>query len=580
VNVKRETITVPDLGGAAEVEVIELGVAVGTAVAVDQPLVTLESDKASMEVPSPLAGTVVEVLLAIGARVKQGDSIAVIEIADDAAAAGRSSAPEPEPNPVLPPAEAPAVSAAAESPTRPERRASRVDVPAGLPGGADVEVCVPDLGGAASVEVIEISVRVGDRVEEGAALMVLEGDKASMELPCPASGVVLALEVQVGAQVSSGQRIARLRSDSAAVDAAPAPSVQAPAAARSVVPEPVPARATPSPSVGLAEGDAGLAISRLLEKEQRLGGAAQRKPAAIDTTYAGPAVRQLARELGVQLAEVQGSGPKGRLLKEDVQRWVKQRLAEPPRPSGMSGLPAVPEVDFAAFGPIETVDLNAVQKATVTSMSRSWLNVPHVTQFDHADVTDLETFRESLKAEMQARDNKLTPLPFLLMACARALKEHPRFNASLAPGGERLVLKKYVHIGIAVDTPQGLVVPVIRDVDRKTVWELAAESRELAAKARARKLKIQEMQGGCFSISSLGSIGGEGFTPIVNTPEVAILGVSKLAVRPVWDGAAFQPRKTLPLSLSYDHRVVNGADAGNFLTYLVAVLGDLRRLLL
>ncbi|MFM7273861.1 MAG: 2-oxo acid dehydrogenase subunit E2, partial [Gammaproteobacteria bacterium] len=525
---------------------------------------------------SPVAGKVVELLLAIGARVKQGDPIAVIETADDAASIG--SAPAAAPTAAA--AEAPVASSAVEAPARPERRAARADALAGLPEGPELEVHVPDLGGAASVEVIEISVRAGDRVEEGAPLMVLEGDKASMELPCPASGVVLALEVQVGAQVTSGQRIARLRGDGAAAEAAPAPVAQALAAARPAAPEPVPVRAAPSAAAGLAEGDAGLAISRVLEKEQRLGGAAQRKPAAVDTTYAGPAVRQLARELGVQLSQVQGSGPKGRVLKEDVQRWVKQRLAEPPRPSGTLGLPAVPEIDFAAFGPIETVDLNAIQKATVTSMSRSWLNVPHVTQFDHADVTDLETFRESLKAEMQARDNKLTPLPFLLMACARALKEHPRFNASLAPGGERLVLKKYVHIGIAVDTPQGLVVPVIRDVDRKTVWELAAESRELAVKARARKLKIQEMQGGCFSISSLGNIGGEGFTPIVNTPEVAILGVSKLAVRPVWDGSAFQPRKTLPLSLSYDHRVVNGADAGNFLTYLVAVLGDLRRLLL
>jgi len=262
----------------------------------------------------------------------------------------------------------------------------------------------------------------------------------------------------------------------------------------------------------------------------------------------------------------------------DLRAYVKGRLTAPP-PSGPA-LPAIPEVDFAAFGPVGAVALNNVQKATVTNMARSWLNVPHVTQFDHADVTELEAFRDSLKAEMESRGNKLTPLPFLLMAVARALREHPRFNASLAPGGAHLVLKQYCHVGIAVDTPQGLVVPVIRDVDRKSVWELAAEARELAAKARSRKLKLEEMQGGCFTISSLGSIGGEGFTPIVNAPEVAILGVSKLAVRPVWNGREFLPRKTLPLSLSYDHRVINGADAGNFLTCVVALLGDIRRLLL
>jgi pyruvate dehydrogenase E2 component (dihydrolipoamide acetyltransferase) len=334
-------------------------------------------------------------------------------------------------------------------------------------------------------------------------------------------------------------------------------------------------------SVPVAEGDAGLAIARLLEKESHLpGGAAQRQRPPRDTPYAGPAVRQLARELGVTLTEVAGTGPKGRLLKEDLQAYVKKRLAEPPRASGGLALPDVPAIDFSAFGPIEMQALTGIQKATVTNMSRSWLNVPHVTQFDYADVTDLEAFRESLKAEMDKRGNKLTPLPFLLMACARALKEHPRFNASLAPGGTQIVLKKYVHIGIAVDTPQGLLVPVIRDVDRKTVWELAAEARDLAERARARKLSPAEMQGGCFTISSLGTIGGEGFTPIVNTPEVSILGVSRMAVRPMWDGKAFQPRKTLPLSLSYDHRVINGADAGAFLTWLVGVLADLRKLVL
>ena len=591
---KLQTVTVPDLGGSAEVEVIELTVAVGQAVAAEQPLVTLESDKASMEIPAPFAGTVREFCLKIGDRVKQGDAILVLEVAEDAVVVP-DAAPAPAPAAAAAvvsvalataSADAEPARAAAAAPGAAERRAAP---PVALPlvaGDAGlIDVLVPDLGGAASVEVIEIAVRAGDRVAEGASLLVLEGDKASMEMPAPAAGIIVSVDVRVGAQVTTGERIAVLRPDEAVVAAAPAaavavvPAAPAQPAAAVAVAASVPA---PAPAVDVPEGDAGLAIARLLEKESHLPGstAAQRQRSSPETPYAGPAVRQLARELGVALAQLPGSGPKGRILKEDVQGYVKKRLAEPPRASGVMGLPQVPAVDFAAFGPVENLALTGIQKVTVTSMSRSWLNVPHVTQFDYADVSDLEAFRESMKAEMEKRANKLTPLPFLLMACARALKEHPRFNSSLAPDGTQLVMKKYIHIGIAVDTPQGLVVPVIRDVDRKTVWELAAEARELADKARTRKLKPAEMQGGCFSISSLGNIGGEGFTPIVNTPEVAILGVSRMAVRPVWDGKAFQPRKTLPLSLSYDHRVINGADAGAFLTWLVGVLADLRKLVL
>ncbi len=463
---KRESVKVPDLGGASEVEVIEIAVVDGAAVAAEQTLITLESDKASMEVPSPLAGTVRGISVKVGDRVREGDEILVIEIAGEAAA--ETAAPV-----------APAATAAAEA------------APAPAPAPAP---------------------------EKPAAEAVTAPPAAAVAATAPAAPIVQAV---------------------------------------------------------LAEGDAGTAITRVFEKESRL--AAGRAPTAeAAPVYAGPAVRQLAREMGITLGEVSGSGPKGRILREDLRAYVKTRLAAPPA----AALPTLPDVDFAAFGPIETVALSNIQKATVTNMSRSWLNVPHVTQFDYADVTELEAFRDSLKPEMAQRGNKLTPLPFLLLAVARALREHPRFNAALAPDGVNLVLKKYCHVGIAVDTPQGLVVPVIRDVDRKTVWELAAEARELADKARNRKLKLAEMQGACFTISSLGNIGGEGFTPIVNAPEVAILGVSKLAVRPVWNGQEFLPRKTLPLSLSYDHRVINGADAGNFLTYLVAVLGDLRRLLL
>jgi len=587
VNVKLQTVTVPDLGGSAEVEVIELTVAVGQAVAAEQPLVTLESDKASMETPAPFPGTVRELRLKIGDRVKQGDAILVLEVAEDAVVVPDAAPAPPAAATVVSvalataSAEAEPARAAPAAPGAAERRAApSVALPLVAGDAGLIDVLVPDLGGAASVEVIEIAVRAGDRVAEGASLLVLEGDKASMEMPAPAAGIIVSVDVRVGAQVTTGERIAVLRPDVVAVASAPAVAVAAvPAQTAAAV---AVAASVPAPAVDVPEGDAGLAIARLLEKESHLPGstAAQRQRSSPETPYAGPAVRQLARELGVALAQLPGSGPKGRILKEDVQAYVKKRLAEPPRASAGMGLPQVPAVDFAAFGPVENLALTGIQKVTVTSMSRSWLNVPHVTQFDYADVSDLEAFRESMKAEMEKRANKLTPLPFLLMACARALKEHPRFNSSLAPDGTQLVMKKYIHIGIAVDTPQGLVVPVIRDVDRKTVWELAAEARELADKARTRKLKPAEMQGGCFSISSLGNIGGEGFTPIVNTPEVAILGVSRMAVRPVWDGKAFQPRKTLPLSLSYDHRVINGADAGAFLTWLVGVLADLRKLVL
>jgi len=566
--VKLESVKVPDLGGASEVEVIEIAVAVGSTVVAEQSLITLESDKASMEVPAPFAGTVHAISVSVGDRVREGDEILRIETADaskvDSPAAAVASAP-PAGQPV------PA--------TRVEGAGSAAPPAATVDAGLVVPIRVPDLGGAPSVEVIEVLARAGEELVEGAPLAVLEGDKASMELPAPAAGTLLALSIEVGGSVTGGQQIGELRVRSA-LPAAAEKAMDPVAAAPETKAAPAAVVAAPASGAPLAEGDAVAAITRVFEKESRLAaGRPEPQPRPGAAVYAGPAVRQLAREVGVTLAEVQGSGPKGRILKEDLRDYVKARLAAPP-PVAAAALPAIPDVDFAAFGPIETVALNAIQKATVVNMRRSWLNVPHVTQFDFADVTELEAFRESLRPEMESRRNKLTPLPFLLLAVARALREHPRFNASLGSDGASLVLKKYCHLGIAVDTPQGLVVPVIRDVDSKSVWDLAAEARELADKARNRKLKLADMQGGCFTISSLGGIGGEGFTPIVNAPEVAILGVSRLAVRPAWDGREFLPRKTLPLSLSYDHRVINGADAGNFLTYLVRLLGDIRRLLL
>ncbi|MBK8306434.1 MAG: 2-oxo acid dehydrogenase subunit E2 [Gammaproteobacteria bacterium] len=552
---KQQAVTVPDLGGADDVEVIEVVVADGASVSPEQTLIVVESDKASMEIPAPGAGIVRGITVKVGDRVRQGDTILMLESVSGSAPVPAASAAEPVPEPVA--SAGPALASVAPAPEIVQPAAP------GTGAGRDMALTIPDLGGASSVEVIELAVHVGDQVAEGAPLLVLEGDKASMELPAPAAGTVLALEVKVGSRVQGGQSIGVLRVAAA--------SAAAPAATN----------APPVAPVAASESDTVTGINRVLEKEQRHAAAQplERASAKGNMVYAGPAVRQLARELGVTLAGVAGSGPKGRILKEDVQSWVKTRLAAAPA-STATALPSLPEVDFAAFGPVETVALSNFQKATVGNMLRSWLNVPHVTQFDFADVTDLEAFRSGLKPEMQQRNNKLTPLAFLLVAVARALREHPRFNASLHPDGAQLVFKQYVHVGIAVDTPQGLAVPVIRDVNTKSMWELAAEARELAEKARNRKLKLIDMQGSCFTISSLGNIGGEGFTPIVNAPEVAILGVSKLAVRPVWSGTEFLPRKTLPLSLSYDHRVINGADAGQFMSSLVAMLADIRRLLL
>lgn len=568
-----EAVTVPDLGGADEVEVIEIAVAVGDRVEVDQTLVTLESDKASMDMPAPLAGVVKAIKVVVGDRVSTGHHVFDIEIETGEVVATAESTSESI-TPEAPSSEvSPAPATIAEMPD---------------PVSAVRDIVVPDLGGADQVEVVEVNVSAGDTVEEGDGLMVLEGDKASMDLPAPAAGVIVSLAVSAGQSVASGDVIGRMsvvKAESDAVEVAtpspsPSPASAAPMAAVAAAPVAPPTQAT-TPSLTEGDGLGGLTAS--LERSQKL----VNKPAALPNPaadiYAGPAVRNLARDFGVNLSDVTGSGPKGRILKEDVQTFVKSRLSQPvmsAQPAGGGGIPPVPEVDFSAFGPVEEVKLNSIQKATVTAMSRSWLNAPRVTQFDFADVSELEAFRASLKAEMEQRGNKLTPLPFLLLAVARALREHPKFKASLHPEGDRIVMKHYCHIGVAVDTPQGLVVPVIRDVDQKTVWELAAEARELAGKARDRKLRAVDMQGGCFTISSLGNIGGEGFTPIVNAPEVAILGVSKMAVRPVWDGSVFQPRQTLPLSLSYDHKVINGADAGAFMTYLVGVLADIRRLLL
>lgn len=459
---------------------------------------------------------------------------------------------------------------------------------------AKEQVTVPDIGGAEGAEVIELLVAVGDEVEMDQGLIVLESDKASMEIPSTVAGRVVELLVTEGQELAEGAPVAVIEAVSGATDSEES-------AGGDSAPEPAEAPVSVEPSAGgeSAEtaGEERPAESAVESDQAASNETASPEPATAAKpppspqpqastkaggVYAGPAVRKLAREFGIDLEKVSGTGPRGRVVKEDLHQYVQRSLGgQAAAPvAGGTGIPPVPEVDFTAFGEVEVVERSKLDKLTAANMHRSWLNLPHVTQFDEADITELETFRTSLKPEAEERGTKLTPMPFLLKACAVALRDNPRFSSSLVNGGEGLAQKRYCHIGMAVDTPVGLMVPVIRDVDRKTIWELAEEVIVMAGKARDRKLSPAEMQGGCFTISSLGNIGGNGFTPIVNAPEVGILGVSRAQIKPVWDGTGFQPRKLLPLSLSYDHRVINGGDAGRFLTRLVALLGDIRQLVM
>ncbi|TXI33715.1 MAG: dihydrolipoyllysine-residue acetyltransferase [Aquipseudomonas alcaligenes] len=545
-----ELIRVPDLGG--EGEVIELLVKVGDRVEAEQSILTLESDKASMEVPVPKAGIIKELKVKLGDRLKEGDELLVLEV--------EGAAPAAEPV---------ATAVAAEAP-----KAVEAAPAAAPPAAASVQdVHVPDIGTSGKVKVIEVLVKAGDTIEADQSLITLESDKASMEIPAPAAGVVEEVVVKLDAEVGTGDLILKLRVAGAAQEVAAAP-----AAAPAPASEPV--HRTPPGAKPEVAAEVG-AIAALA------AAAAAVTPPVRDGSkvHAGPAVRMTAREFGVDLAAVPGSGPKGRILKEDVQNYVKamlQKAKDAPAAgaTGGAGIPPIPEVDFSKFGPVEEVPMTRLMQVGAANLHRSWLNVPHVTQFDNADITELEAFRVAQKAVAEKAGVKLTVLPLLLKACAHLLKELPDFNSSLAPSGKALIRKKYVHIGFAVDTPDGLLVPVIRDVDQKSLLQLAAEAAELAEKARTKKLSPDAMQGACFTISSLGHIGGTGFTPIVNAPEVAILGVSKAAMQPVWDGKAFQPRLMLPLSLSYDHRVINGAAAARFTKRLGDVLGDIRTLLL
>ncbi|ENK3112038.1 pyruvate dehydrogenase complex dihydrolipoyllysine-residue acetyltransferase [Vibrio alginolyticus] len=521
-------VHVPDIGGD-EVEVTEIMVAVGDSIEEEQSLLTVEGDKASMEVPAPFAGTLKEIKVAAGDKVSTGSLIMVFETAGSGAPAA---------------AEAPAAAAPAAS--------------------AAKEVNVPDIGGD-EVEVTEIMVAVGDTVEEEQSLITVEGDKASMEVPAPFAGTVKEIKIAAGDKVSTGSLIMVFE----VAGAAPAPAAAPAQAAAPAAPAPkaeAPAAAAPAATGDFKEND--------------------------EYAHASPVVRRLAREFGVNLSKVKGSGRKSRILKEDVQAYVKDALKRLESGAGAAasgkgdgaalGLLPWPKVDFSKFGETEVQPLSRIKKISGANLHRNWVMIPHVTQWDNADITALEAFRKEQNAIEAKKDTgmKITPLVFIMKAVAKALEAFPAFNSSLSEDGESLILKKYVNVGIAVDTPNGLVVPVFKDVNKKGIYELSEELMAVSKKARAGKLTAADMQGGCFTISSLGGIGGTAFTPIVNAPEVGILGVSKSEMKPVWNGKEFEPRLQLPLSLSYDHRVIDGAEGARFITYLNSCLSDIRRLVL
>ena len=597
---------VPDIGDYSDVPVIEVLVAVGDTVARDQGLVTLESDKATLEVPSSVAGVVRELKVKVGDSLSEGSVVALIEAAgaDDAAGAAPAAPADQGAARAAPPADAPKPAAGQGAPAAASAPAARPAAAAAAPAapaaGGVQEARVPDIGDYSDVPVIELLVKVGDTVARDQGLVTLESDKATMEVPSTVAGVVRELKVNVGDTLSEGAVVALIETagGGAGTDAPraepQAAAQETPAAETGTQVEPVQVAARPDNLAQASMDASARANADTAAAPMGAGLPPVRFEAAAvlpdKVPYASPAVRLFARELGVDLSRVAGTARGGRITREDVQQFVKSALAggagaapaSAAATGGGNGLSLLPwpKVDFAKFGPIEVKPLSRIRKISGANLARNWAMIPHVTQHDDADITELEALRVALKRENEKAGIKLTMLAFLMKASAAALRRFPEFNASLDASGENLTLKQYCHIGFAADTPNGLVVPVVRDVDRKGVNEIARETGELAKKARDGKLGPAEMSGGCFSISSLGGIGGTAFTPIVNAPEVAILGVSKSAMKPVWDGSAFQPRLVLPLSLSYDHRVIDGAAAARFTAYLAQLLADMRRVLL
>ncbi|WP_448548905.1 dihydrolipoyllysine-residue acetyltransferase [Thalassotalea fusca] len=550
-----QKILVPDVGGD-EVEVIEICVAVGDTLDADEGIVTVETDKASMDIPAPIAGELVSLSVNVGDKIKEGDLIGEMK-----AAGAAESVDVAEPAPVAEP-EAADVQPEPDAPTAPQ-----VVAPAG--GSEVIDVVVPDIGEDGEVDVIDVLIAVGDEIQEEDGLITLETDKATMDVPSSHAGIVKEVLVSTGDKVKQGSLVIKLETNSGAPAAIeqPAAPAEKPAAAKVEAPAPVaPTKSAPVP---------------------HHPNAGEFKSGKI---YASPSIRRLAREFGVDLSLVKGTGHKKRILKEDVQSYVKYELSRPKANAGSSvaggagGLQVIaqPKVDFTKFGEVEEVALTRIQKISGPNLHRNWVTIPHVTQFDEADITEVEAFRkeQNVICEKQKMGFKITPLVFIMKAVANALAAYPVFNSSLSEDGEHLIMKKYFHIGVAVDTPNGLVVPVVRDVDKKGIYELSKELLEISAKARDGKLKAADMQGSCFTISSLGGIGGTAFTPIVNAPDVAILGVSKSEMKPKWNGKEFVPRLMLPLSLSYDHRVIDGAVAARFSVHLSSVMTDIRKLVL
>ncbi len=519
-------ITIPDIGGAEKVDVIEIFVKAGDSITKEDPLVTLESDKATMDIPAPLSGTVKEVKIKVGDKVSQGSVVLTLE---------EAAGSEP---PAAPVKQEPAASKPVENKSSSESLAPTQQT-----------IYVPDIGGANNVDVIDIAINVGDEINVDDTLMTLESEKASMDIPSPFSGKIASINIKVGDKVSQGQAICDIITSQATAEKQPEPLKQTTA----------------------TEAAKPAAISQVAEtiKQEDSG----------SDVHASPSVRRIAREFGVDLSKVSGTGRKGRIMTEDVQKFVKNALQQAGSGGGFA-LPKAPQVDFTKFGEVDIQPLNKIKRLTGQNLHASWITVPHVTQFDEADITELENFRSAHKNDKRLQGAKLTPLVFIMKAVVKCLQQLPKFNSSLDQNAENLIMKKYFHIGVAVDTPNGLVVPVVRNVDQKGLFELAIELKQISEKARDKKLMPNDMQGSCFTISSLGGISGTGFTPIVNMPDVAILGVSKSKMQPVYINNEFIPRLILPLSLSYDHRVIDGADGARFTLLLANYLSDIRELLL
>ncbi|MFO9391198.1 dihydrolipoyllysine-residue acetyltransferase [Legionella pneumophila serogroup 1] len=542
---KESEIKIPDIGGANQVDVIEILVNEGDQIEVDTPLITLESEKASMDIPSPISGTVTQILVKVGDKVSEGDLIVKAK-SDTTTNISSSQEQKTELE-------------KQNSQTRPEEQSVDTKATASTPDSKDIEISIPDIGGANDVDVIDILVKPGMEVEKDQALITLEGDKATMDIPSPYAGKVIEMKIKLGDKVSQGTPILSLKTSGKTE--------------------------TPEIEKSQIKNISEQSIKEIEKPYEEL----KSEPISINNLEiaesksilisAGPAVRRLAREFGVDLSLVQGSGRKSRITKEDLQNYIKVRLNEKTTSGGFS-LPSNPAIDFSKFGSIETKPLNKIKKLTGANVHRSWITIPHVTQFDEADITDLEAFRKSESESTKNQDYKLTLLAFVCSVVCKALHAYPQFNASLDASGENLIYKKYYNIGIAVDTPNGLVVPVIKNVDKLSVIDIAKEMSRLSTKAREKGLTPIDMSGGCFTISSLGGIGGTAFTPIVNSPEVAILGLSRSTIKPIYDNKEFKPRLMLPISLSYDHRVIDGAEAARFTRFLCDCLGDIRRVLL